>query len=116
MLGNVNFQLVPNRPPPSVSEGLYQGFEDDDEHDEWASGDGSDALANEPDQEGAEGGGGEQEGQGEGTDDEVILNETINVSEPVAPVVGEEDGDDVDDQDAMDVTEDAEPTSQPPAT
>jgi hypothetical protein len=81
MLGQVNFNLVPNR-LPETSEGLYEGFEDDDEEDGWGS---------------------EDRGTPEG---EIEGGEQVG-SEP-RRIVGEEDGDDID---AMDVSEDV-PTNE----
>jgi hypothetical protein len=72
MLGHVNFNLVPNR-LPETSEGLYEGFEDDDEDDGWGSEDQGSQDSNE-----------EEEGPN------------------AAMTVGEEDGDDVDAMDVSD--------------
>jgi len=77
MLGNVNFNLVPNR-LPETSEGLYEGFEDEDEEDGWGSEDQDSQDSNE--------------------------GEVVEEGPPAAMTVGEEDGDDVD---AMDVTDTA---------
>jgi hypothetical protein len=73
MLGHVNFNLVPNR-LPETSEGLYEGFEDDEE-DGWGSEDDESQEADEDEQ----------------------------VQEPnTAMTVGEEDGDDIDAMDVVD--------------
>lgn len=84
MLGHVNYNLVPNR-HPEASEGLYEGFEDDDE-DGW----GSEEY-------------GSQDQQDEDGEDVPAEQASGAVG---AGTVGEDDGDDVD---GMDIAEDVKP-------
>jgi hypothetical protein len=85
MLGHVNYNLVSNR-HPETSEGLYEGFEDDDE-DGWGSEDY-----------------GSQDQEGE--DGEDVPAEQVSGAGG-AGTVGEDDGDDVD---GMDMAEDVKPS------